>query len=396
MKALYHFLFLAANVAVIVFFWWHGSVGQVSWAIALGRLAGLLAMFMLMLQLVTIGRIPWLERAYGHDQLNRIHRAIGYSIGFLLIAHPTLLALGYGASSIISISTQFVALSIFSFVIIFTITMRKRVRYETWHFTHMLVYVAIVLVFQHQVAIGGDFAYQPFVIYWYALVFGVGGVFVIFRWLRPLYRSWRHQFVVERVVAENHDVHSVYITGRDLDRFRFEPGQFANLWFIQRGLWFSHPFSFSDSNQIRFTMKNCGDFTARIGEIKPGTSVIIDGPLGVFVKRRARTNKFLYIAGGIGITPIRALIKKEDAVLLYSARTADDLVFKKDFDALIARRHYFTSERITKEKIAELVPDVRDRDAYLCGPPPMMDAMIAILRSLGVPSSQIHFEKFSY
>jgi len=143
-------------------------------------------------------------------------------------------------------------------------------------------------------------------------------------------------------------------------------------------------------------MKNCGDFTARIGEIKPGTSVIIDGPLGVFVKRRARTNKFLYIAGGIGITPIRALIKKEDAVLLYSARTADDLVFKKDFDALIARRHYFTSERITKEKIAELVPDVRDRDAYLCGPPPMMDAMIAILRSLGVPSSQIHFEKFSY
>src|SRR3989338_181535 len=432
-KSVLYSIFLL-NLGFIIWFWLGSSRAFLEGTgymqlIAWGRVVGLVAEYAVLLQLILIGRISWIEQVFGHDRMNRMHRFVGYSVIFFLLAHPTLLIVGYAGISGVSFLGQTmdflvhkddvlkaaVGLCIFAFVIAVSVpVVRKRLRYETWYFTHLLLYLAILLAFDHQVKFGDFEGNTTRIAYWYALNFAVFGAFGAYRFLRPVWRMYRHRFRVDRVVQETHDVWSIYISGRDIGAFMFQPGQFANLSFLTRGFWFSHPFSFSvapNSEYIRFSVKASGDFTDKIALIPVGTYVIVDGPLGIFTEASAVRGKFLFIAGGIGITPIRALTESllrehRDMVLLYGNKTAEDIVFAREFADYHMPMHVVLSQtagagayetgHIDKEKIQRLVPDFKDREVFLCGPVGMMDTVVYALRELGLPSSQIHFEKFSY
>lgn len=87
--------------------------------------------------------------------------------------------------------------------------------------------------------------------------------------------------------------------------------------------------------ELRITVKEVGDFTRRVGLLPLGTRIIIDGPYGVFTEWFSVSSKVLFIAGGIGITPIRSLMEqmlrnKKDAILLYANKTRRDIVFKDE------------------------------------------------------------------
>jgi predicted ferric reductase len=118
----------------------------------------------------------------------------------------------------------------------------------------------------------------------------------------------------------------VYLAGRHLERFSFRAGQYANVAFLTKGCWAPHPFSFSAAPNGRFlrvSIKAVGDFTRRIRRLTAGTLVLLEGPLGAFTADPSSGCKFLMVAGGIGITPIRALIESlsgnRDVVLVYGA-----------------------------------------------------------------------------
>jgi ferredoxin-NADP reductase len=205
----------------------------------------------------------------------------------------------------------------------------------------------------------------------------------------------------------------VYLTGRRLERFTFRPGQYVNVAFLSKGVWAPHPFSFSaapNSCFLRLSVKAVGDFTRRIHELTPGTFALLEGPLGAFTVRGSDREKYLMVAGGIGITPILALIESlvgtpRDTVLLYAVKTAKDLVFASELRALTAHCHFILSQsaasdgyehgRIDRSMLARLVPDVRDREVFVCGPPLMMQAVIATLHALQIRGSQIHYERFA-
>jgi ferredoxin-NADP reductase len=244
----------------------------------------------------------------------------------------------------------------------------------------------------------------------------VFGLVLLYRFIRPLWLFNRHRFAVARVVAETPDVISIYITGRNMESFQFQAGQFANWTFLGKGLWWTHPFSFSQSyngKELRITVKSLGDFTARLQNIKPGTPVIVDGPLGRFTLAAAQHKKYLFIAGGIGITPINALLqelqKQGESVLLYGNKTTEDIVFGTELQELTGHMTHFLSGvtdnltmpnmktgYITKDEVLQLVPDIAERDIYVCGPPVMMKNLTTAFRQLGLPKNQIHFEQFSY
>ncbi len=427
---------LAANTAVIVLFWWQGSgtflplsgaSGQP--AIAWGRLAGLLLEYALLLQLVLIGRMPWIEQLFGHDALNRLHRWVGYTLIVLVVAHPLLVSIGYGAlqrqttaNAFAGLLTRwpdvfnaFIAVILLLAVIMLSVPwVRRRVPYHSWHALHLLTYVAVLFAFGHQ-GTGHDLRQHSAFMYWLVLNFTVFGAYFAYRFFRPLWFMVRHRFVVERVVQESDDVWSVYITGRRLDAFHFRGGQFANLHFLTRALWKPHPFSFSreyDGHTLRFTIRALGDDTVRIAHLRPGTRAIIDGPLGIFTANRARTGKYLLIAGGIGVTPIRAMAGElsgagADVQVFCMARTVSGAALLSELERL-APVHLFLSRQtdhlplnarhgqFTVADISRLVPDVRSRDTFICGPGPMMRATAAALASLGVPKTQIHYEQFGY
>jgi ferredoxin-NADP reductase len=229
----------------------------------------------------------------------------------------------------------------------------------------------------------------------------------------------RHRFTVEKLVPETGDVTSVYIGGKGMEFFPVEAGQFMIVRFWSRGFrWEAHPFSMSclpNGSNIRLSIKGVGDFTRKIPELIPGVSVLIDGPHGVFTSRSCKSSKALMIAGGIGITPIRSLAEEmssngRDVVLIYANRNRASIVFEKELAELVNSSsgrlkviHVISDEpdwpgekgRLDKEKISRLVPDFKEREAFLCGPPPMMKAVRLTLFSIGVHGNRIHYEKFA-
>jgi predicted ferric reductase len=405
---------------------WGGQPGGL--AVALGRLAGLCMSSAVLLQLLLVSRLPWLEPSLGCDRLYRLHRRVGFAIGSLLPGHPVLLTVGYARRDHLSVARQFAEIArdwpyawpaiaaiviIVAAVVLSTPLIRGRLTYEAWHLGHLALYLAVGLASLHQ-PYGAELSSQPWwATYWVAVHVLVIGCFVAFRAGRPIFRFARHRFRVDKIVPESGDVFSVYLTGRRLDRFAFRPGQYANVAFLSKGLWAPHPFSFSTAPNgqfLRLSVKAVGDFTRRLHELTPGTSALLEGPLGAFTVNNATRARYLMVAGGIGITPIRALIEslagaQRDIVLLYAVKNAEDLVFASELRALTAHCHFVLSRsadtangyehgRVDKLLITRLVPDVQDREVFICGPLPMTKAVMATLSVLQVPATQIHYEQF--
>lgn len=398
--------------------------------IAYGRLGGLLAQLFIVLELILVGRITFIEQEFGHLQMNKIHRLVGYFLLGFFFVHPILLVMGYDAQSGRSFTAQFmnflmnwenvfaafVGLILFLGLTVFSIAIiRRKVRYETWYVAHLGMYVAIFLTLGHQTEFG-DFADSlGWAMYWNVLNVGALALLFVYRFGRPALAFYKHRFVIQKVVREGGGVTSLYITGKNLDQFSFKPGQFANLLILSRKHFFAHPFSFSaapNGEYLRFSIKDCGDYTCKVCLCEPGTSVIIDGPLGVFTEQKSETGKYLLLAGGIGITPIRALAEAlsregKDVVLMYAARTPEDLVFRNELEAFTCKRSYilnnvmkgseqsgFEYGRIDLERIKKFAPDFAQRDAYICGPAPMILSLEKQLCDVGMPSSQLHSEMF--
>ncbi|GHJ46843.1 oxidoreductase [Catellatospora sp. TT07R-123] len=408
--------------------------------VSAGRLTGLLAAALLLLQVFTMARVPWLERAWGQDRLARWHRLTGFASVWLLLAHLSLISVGYAATADAGPVRRFVQLVLtypgmllaaagagllLAVAVLSVRAARRRLRYENWHLLHLYAYLGIGLALPHQLWNGTEFVTGAAArAYWWTLYLAAAGSVLAFRLALPWWRSMRHRLRVERVAHEASDVYSVYLSGRRLDRLAARPGQFL-LWRLRTGPGWTraHPFSLSEAprpDRLRFTFRSGGDDGARLAAAAPGTAVLVEGPFGTLTESRRRGRGVLLLAAGIGITPMRALLEgmacDGGLTLIYRARSEQELVLRAELDEIAARRgaevvylpgppppdrvSWLTADlaarRADHEVLAELVPGLAERDVYLCGPPPWMDAARSALRSAGVPARQIHSERFGW
>lgn len=458
-KKIAFYLLLTTHLAVTGYFWWETSGvrihrGTTATLLAFGRLSGLLLVSMVLLQVLHMGRARWLEGAFGLDKLARLHRRNGKWLTIFLVAHPLLLVLAYKRSSGLTFLAQFlkfqasfddvlkasIATALFAFVIVYSVLMsRYKWDFEKWYWAHLSVYIAILFSFGHQTSVGGDFLggnpvlerfpdFTWFTLYWY---FAYALIFTSLAWYRflvPFWLFYTHRFSIQKLAQETPDVWSIYITGNNIEKFRYTAGQFIIVRFLAKGyVWQAHPFSLSsypNHDYIRLSIKASGDFTKTIGKLTPGTKVYIEGPYGLLTAKRSITDKVLMVAGGIGITPFRGILEDlghagKDVELIYANKTENDIALRTELEAL-SKKYYFKihhvlsnqpdisrltshgslltsfhSGFVTPELIAQLVPDAATREVFLCGPPPMMDALIKSLPSVGVDKHKIYFEKFS-
>ena len=415
---------LAVNVAVVTVFFVQAGFASNA-LIVMGRLLGLYGALLMAFQLLLVARLPWLDRRIGMDRLTSWHRWVGFGLLWTLLGHAVFITFGYADSSGMDPVGQIVDLAetvegvlraVVALVLILVIGgvsaryARRRLAYETWHFIHLYTYVAVVLAFTHQVAVGTTFTASSFATaYWYG-VWGVAlGAVALGRLVLPLWRNTRHQLRVSAVVPESDSVVSIYMTGRDLDRLPARAGQFFLWRFLTRDRWWqANPFSLSaapDGRTLRLTAKVAGDGTAGLRHLKVGTRVFAEGPYGAFTAMHRTRPESVLIAGGVGVTPIRALLEEVQghAVVIYRVSTDRDAVLYDELRELAqakgAELHLVSGpvspDKLAPHELVRLVPDIGDRDVFLCGPPPMMNAVLGSLRELNVPKQQIHFERFS-
>ena len=421
------------GVAAVLALWWHGASSLVSLADRLtnaGRVTGLLAGYAIVVLLALMSRVPALERGVGTDRLARWHSRGGRYTVLLVVAHGVLITWGYAAAAHGEVLSQGrTLLTSYPDVLMATVAelllvgvgttsaraARRRMRYETWHYLHFYTYLATALAFSHQFATGADFMTNRMArVAWSVLYIGVAALLVWYRFLTPARQALRHRLRVAAVRQEAPGVVSVHITGERLHELRAEPGQFFRWRFATRRLWWAaNPYSLSapvHPGLLRITAKDLGDHSRSLAALVPGTRVFAEGPYGAFTAARRTRRQVLLLAGGVGITPIRAMFETlpaapGDLTLVYRASAPTDIAFRAELDSIAARRgariHYLTGSRadlgydpLTAAQLAGLVPGLHRCEVYLCGPAGMATTAVRALREAGVPARHIHHESF--
>jgi len=395
--------------------------------LSVGRFLGLHAAVLLALQLVLVARVPWLDRRLGMGQLTSWHRWVGITLAWTITVHATLASWAYARirdwsfatlvdkwlGSLGTLAGIIAGTLLLLIVLASTRAVRRRLPYELWHALHLGTYAVVGFAIVHQTV--ENPISQPATwakVYWVLLWTVAIGAFVLGRIVLPLWRNARHGLRVSAVVPETDDVVSVHVTGRDLDRMPAQAGQFMLWRFLTPSRWWQvNPFSLSkapDGRSLRLTAKAVGSGSAGLRKLRVGTRVFVEGPYGAFTGQHRTQPATLLIAGGVGITPIRSLLEDLDGsiVVLYRARSEADAPLLGELRQLAAAKgaevHLVTGRTrdttptpFGPEHLLSLVPDVRQRDVYVCGPSAMTNAVLATLRGLGVPSTQLHAEIFA-
>jgi predicted ferric reductase len=387
--------------------------------ITLGRIAGLAAGLLMAFQFLLIARLPWLDERLGMDRLTSYHRWTGFGLVWTLLAHVALIVAGYAEhdahdviSEVVLLSDTFtgVFLAIVAFLLVVVVgatsarIARRRLPYETWHAIHLLTYAIVALAFTHQFVAGTTIASTGGRFYWILLWGTAIGLLLTGRVIRPLLRNRRYQLRVAGIVHESPNVVSVYITGRNLHELPARAGQFFVWRFLAKGMWHrANPFSLSaapDGRHLRLTAKAVGTASAALRDLKVGTRVYAEGPYGAFTTANQVHPHALLIAGGVGVTPIRALLEeiRGHVVVLYRVRDERDAVLLDELRSLAAVVHVLSGPsngQFTPESLRAMVPDVWARDVFVCGPSGLTNAVLASMRALKVPGRQVHAERFS-
>jgi predicted ferric reductase len=392
----------------------------------IAHVSGMLAGYGVLVLLVLMARSPALERGIGADVLARWHSVAGRIVVTLVLVHAVGATVAWaqltGAGALLA-TWQVLGMPAMPAAAAGTVLMlvaaaasvraaRRKLRHETWHGLHLLMYLAVALGFGHMLA-GPDLTgHRVLQIGWALAYTHVFALVLRHRVLAPLRQATRHRLRVAEVRTEGQGVVSIVVTGEHIDELHAEPGQFFRWRFLTPDHWGNaHPFSLSaapTATTLRLTVKALGDGTRDLQNLPVGTWVIAEGPYGAVTSARRSRRNVLLIAGGVGITPMRALFETlplrpgEDMLLLYRARTVAELIFRDELDALASRRGarvgYLLGpdrEPLSAAGLQRLVPDLVERDVYLCGSPALMTAVRGSLRSAGLPAEQLHEERFA-
>jgi predicted ferric reductase len=427
---------------LLVTYWWaaDGGIpdlgGWESGLTSVGRLTGLWSADLLLVQVLLMSRLPPLEHAFGRDRLARIHRITGFLSFDLMLVHIVTIIIGYaGVESLQVPATTWDLITTYGGVLLAgagTVCLvmvvvtsvkkaRRRLRYESWHLLHLYAYLGVGLALPHQLWTGQEFLRSPAAtLYWWSLWIAAAGAVLIWRVMLPMTRSLRHGLRVTSVVRESSDVASVYLTGRRLDRLPLQAGQFLNVRFLDGPGWTrANPFSLSaapDGRSLRITAKALGEGSGRLARLQPGTRVMMEGPYGRLSSRARIRPGVLLIGAGVGITPIRALAEGLDyapgeAVLLQ--RFTAEPLFQAELTVLARERGLrvlslpgprphpdsVLGPAAGDDELRALrwwVPDVAERDVFLCGPTRWTTGVERLLADAGVPYDRIHTESFGW
>jgi predicted ferric reductase len=399
--------------------------------VEIGAVLGLLGLGVLAMQLVISGRHRWFAGSVGQDNLLQFHRQTGLFAWMLVLAHPLSMLAGDPAflTYLDPTADLLRAASLYFLVIatsVLVATSLWRVgmglQYEWWRALHALLSLLVVsaglghaLLVDHYTA---GFATKAGL----AILVGVPLLLLLeTRVLRP-WRLKRTPWEVTEVRDVPGDATLLRLQARGHDGLEFRPGQFA--WITLGDTPFSlqqHPFSMAsrpgEHDRLEFTAKHVGDFTRSLPGVAPGTKARVEGPYGIFSIDPASGRRMVFIAGGIGITPIMSMLRSchargcpQDMWLIYANNEEEDMIFRAEIDALAKEMPLRVTHVLSEPSpgwqgetgyvdaglLDRVLPaDEDDIEYFVCGPPPMMNSVEPALRARGAAPGRVFSERFN-
>lgn len=396
-------------------------------ATSLGQLTGIVGTLLFSFSLILSFRNRHIEVIFGGlDKLYKVHHSLGVYGFFLLLLHPILLVIPRLYSSVESAASFFIPFqtstaidygifAILAFMLLIGITLFGVIfSYGALKRMHSFLGLAFLLGAVHGFLIPSDIQDDVFIRVW-VLGFVLIGIisyitYSIFK--RFTVKKYMYKVTEVRKVESNITDMTLVPLGED---FSHLPGQFAFFSFINSRVVTDevHPFtisSYRSDGEISISAKALGDFTSLLSIENKGDIVSVEGPFGEFSYLYGK-EKQVWVAGGVGVTPFvsfveHALSSQEfayDVDLFYSVQTNADMAYGSLFEQAAKRFPSFRYHPMPTDKdgyitgglIASKVSGVILRDIFICGPPMMINAVIASLKSIGIKQKSIHSELFS-
>jgi predicted ferric reductase len=362
----------------------------------------------------------------GLDKVYRAHRRIGEGAFALIWLHPIFLAadrlpdLGrffgfFWFSNHLAGNSGLVALALFSGLV--ALSLWIRLPYHRWKLTHNFFGLLLILVIFHAVVADGEIQRYPLLQAWFYAWFALA--LSCYLYIRIFYRFFGplHDYRVDHV-EEHDDIAEVFLRSpAERRRLRFEAGQFIYLSFETPALGTEpHPFTVSSSPEadlLRVSVKELGDYTARMTALRRGDQARVWGPYGFFGHHlfAKPDREAVLIAGGIGITPFLSMVgskafhqRSAKAWLFYSVVEEGNAYGRPELEQVSAELgdrfelivHISGSDNfLTAEDIGRRIGQLAQRRYFICGPAPLMEAFRQQLAAAGVPPDCIYTEDFS-
>ncbi len=402
----------------------------------MGRNAALAGVMIILLQGFLAARFKWVERPFGLDILVRFHKYMAAAAAVLLLLHPLLIAAGSGSLDLLISLDQpwYIWLGKITLFLVLanvgvSLYQRKlNLKFEKWRLVHDILGPAIIVfAFVHSITVGKDLQ-QPLMLGLWSIFFVVAVVvFVWHRLVRPRLLQ-RNPWQVIDVQQEAPDVWTVKLEPpRGEQVFEYLPGQFQFITFFRgRDLPVEeHHWTISSSpaekNFVTSTIKALGDFTSTIDKTRAGDRAAVQAPFGRFsYVLHPEERDLVFLAGGIGITPLMSMLRHmrdvqstHRVVLLYGNPNIEQAVFHSEIKEIEAGDHpdlkavdvlsdpdddwSGESGFIDGEKIVRHCGrDLSGKTFYVCGPPPLVAAVVSALDELDISHRQIRIEIFSF
>lgn len=399
--------------------------------VEMGAMLGLLGLGVLAGQLVISGRHRWFAAGVGQDNLLQFHRRTGVFGWLLVLAHPALLMLGDSAfvawldprEDVLRALTMIALLLATSALLASSLwRLSLGLQYETWRTLHAALSLFVVAGGLGHALMG---AHHSAGLPTQLLLVGVVGVPLLLLLENRLWRPWklrRRPWRVETVEERRADSTRLVLRADGHPGMAFQPGQYA--WITLGDTPFSlqqHPFSMAstaaDPTCLEFIAKRVGDFTCSLPDVEPGTRAFVEGPYGVFSMNVDANRRAVFVAGGIGITPILSMLRScrehghsQPMWLLYGNQDSDDIIARETLDEL-AGQLPLTVVHVLNEADDDwdgetgyidggllerhLPPDADDIDYFVCGPEALMDKVEPALASRGVDTLRLYSERFN-
>lgn len=391
---------------------------------------GFAGMAMMAMQFIPTARLPLFRDVYPSDTLYKHHRQVAMA-GFLLaIAHPIILFISTPSmlSLLNPVTAPWRARAAVAGVICLLIVMvtsiwrtALKIPYHVWRWLHVVLTASLAALFLfHMLGVNRYMAHPLMRAYWFTMM-AIWALAVLYA---RVWRPMRIRHVPYRVVEVRPERGNTYTLALEPDghtAHHFLAGQFA--WIAVDKSPFTlrdNPFSFSSSaaqtDRVEFAIGAVGDFTKTVPELTPGTRVFLDGPFGTFDLEQHRGRGYVFLAGGSGIVPIMSILRtmadrhdQTPAILFHATQTREDATFAEEIDLLAdhlnltvipvvanpAEGYVGETGFVDADMLDRHLPaDRAQRQYFVCGPPPMIDAVVAATTKLGVPRDHLHSEHY--
>lgn len=390
-----------------------------------GQIAGLVGMAMFSLSMILSARLKFLDNFFsGLDKVYQHHHIIGIISFILLLLHPfflvfQLVIFSWRDAVLFFLPSEnwmlnFGIISFFSLIILKIMTLCLRLEYQRWKFFHSFLAIVFVFAIGHSFLAVSDIYSDNILRFYMFCLAGVGLLVHFYKIFLKKYFDQEIEYEIVKIKTLSSDIFELEMVSSGNKILRFEPGQFIFIRFVSSAISAeSHPFSLvscSVEKKLRLAIKNLGDFTEKIKNLKPGDKALVEGPFGGFLYKKAASKNQIWIAGGIGITPFLSMSedlrndKDYKIDLYYAVKNSNEAIFLEQLNEISLINKNFKvipwySEqrgRLSGEIISLSSKNIDYKDIFICGPPVFMESLIDQFRKIGIKTEKIHWENFNF